>query len=679
MLGKYKIQTKLLGGFLTVAALVAVVGGIGLFAMNSLQKETDRIGVVYMPSLRGIALVNLGLADTRRLELALLQARERKDDVRFAENIKDFNKAVDSELEQGLKQYEPLPRGPEEDAVWKEFSAGLARYRQHLTAALALLDKNDVVQAVPMIASGKADFVAASEHAGKLAALQTTYSAAAVQAARDVGSRGRWIVAIVLVFAVLFAAGIGVLLARHITVPLRTAIDRAERLRAVCVTGMHSGISAMAHGDLSVSVEASTKQLKFDRADEIGELSSTIDGMIATMQATIQGFSHTQQVVRDVISESASMNSRAIGGDLKVRGDVMRFEGVFRELVGGVNQILDTVISPINEATTVLERVANRDLTARVRGQYAGDHARIKDSINVAVQNLEEALADISASTQQVSSAAGSIATGSQTLAQNTSEQAASIEEISSSLQEIEAMVQQASQSAEDARTLSEGARSAAERGDIGVRDLSSAMDKIKQSSAATTKIVKTIDEIAFQTNLLALNAAVEAARAGDAGRGFAVVAEEVRSLALRAAEAAKTTAQLIEEGAQNAIAGVQASDRVSVALTDISERTSKVSLVMNEIVAASTQQRVGVGQVNAAVTQMNAGTQDSAANAEESASAAEELASQAHMMQEVVAAFKLGKGSPTSPSGSRSPSVAKARVRPSLARAEPVHEFADF
>lgn len=103
MLGNYKIQTTLLGGFLSLAATLAIVGGVGLYAMRSLRAETDQIGTVYMPSLRGIALVNLGLADTRRLELALLQSRERKDDAAYAGNLKDFNAAVADELEKGLK------------------------------------------------------------------------------------------------------------------------------------------------------------------------------------------------------------------------------------------------------------------------------------------------------------------------------------------------------------------------------------------------------------------------------------------------------------------------------------------------------------------------------------------------------------------------------------------------
>ena len=679
MLGNYKIRTKLLGAFLSIAAIVAVVGSIGLFAIRSLQAETAQIGNVYVSALRAVAQVNLALANSRRLELALFQSRNIKNEVAYAGNLSDLNDVMTKDLDDGLKKYEALPRDAEQEAIWKEFSTALEQYRQQLTTALALIENNQLAEAAPLITSGKAFFVTASVQAHRIEVLQEKHAAAALQNANGVGTRGSWIICIALVLAVLFSIGTGVVLARDVTVPLRIAIDRAERLRAVCVTGMHTGITAMAKGDLSVVVEASTKQLHFERADEIGELSATLDGMIATMQATVSGFSITQQIVRDVMSETSAMNVRAVAGDLMVRGDATRFEGAFSDLVGGVNQVLDAVISPINEATAVLERVSKRDLTARVHGEYGGDHARMKNSINLAVQNLQEALSDISASTEQVSSAATSIATGSQVLAQNTSEQAASIEEISSSLQEIEGMVQQASQSAENARTLSEGAQAAAGRGDTGVRELSSAMEKIKQSSAATTKIVKTIDEIAFQTNLLALNAAVEAARAGDAGRGFAVVAEEVRSLALRAAEAAKTTAQLIEEGAHNAVAGVEASDRVSIALTDISERTAKVSLVMNEIVASSAQQRIGVGQVNTAVAQMNAGTQDSAANAEESASAAEELASQAHMMQDVVSAFKFANVASATPSSVGAGSKNKARGRKPTESARLVHEFADF
>ena len=173
----------------------------------------------------------------------------------------------------------------------------------------------------------------------------------------------------------------------------------------------------------------------------------------------------------------------------------------------------------------VLEKVANKDMSARVNGDYKGDYARIKESINSAVENLDKALQQVAIGAQQVASASVQVSTGGQALSQGASEQASSLEEVSSSLQEMSSMTKQNVLNARDAKGVSEQARESADKGVESMSRMSSAINRIKSSSDSTAKIVKTIDEIAFQTNLLALNAAVEAARAGDAGRGFAVVA----------------------------------------------------------------------------------------------------------------------------------------------------------
>jgi len=178
---------------------------------------------------------------------------------------------------------------------------------------------------------------------------------------------------------------------------------------------------------------------------------------------------------------------------------------------------------------------------------------------------------------------------------------------------------------------------SVVKKADRSVQGLTSSMLEISKASEETSKIIRTIDEIAFQTNLLALNAAVEAARAGQAGAGFAVVADEVRNLAMRAAEAARNTAGLIEGTVHKVKAGSQTVAETTAAFSEVSVQSARVSELVAEIAAASGEQSQGIAQVNTAVTGIDKVTQQNAANAEESASAAEEMSAQAEQMKAMV------------------------------------------
>jgi len=199
-------------------------------------------------------------------------------------------------------------------------------------------------------------------------------------------------------------------------------------------------------------------------------------------------------------------------------------------------------------------------------------------------------------------------------------------------------MTKRNADSAAHAKSLSGETRSAAEAGNTDMTQMRQAMDAIKTSSNDISKIIKTIDEIAFQTNILALNAAVEAARAGEAGMGFAVVAEEVRALAQRSAQSAKETASKIEVAIRNGETGVLISEKVAQSLMVIVDKARKVDELIAEITTSSQEQNSGISQINSAVSQMDAVVQANAAGAEESAAAAEQLNAQAAMLNETVA-----------------------------------------
>jgi methyl-accepting chemotaxis protein len=297
------------------------------------------------------------------------------------------------------------------------------------------------------------------------------------------------------------------------------------------------------------------------------------------------------------------------------------------------------------------------------------------------VKPIRKIVLDLTNAAEQVASASGQVSASSQSLAEGATEQAAGLEETSSSLEEMSSMTKQNADNAQQANVLANDARKAAEGGAESMERMSRAIDDIQKSSDETARIIKVIDEIAFQTNLLALNAAVEAARAGEAGKGFAVVAEEVRNLAMRSAEAAKNTANMIEGSVKNAQNGVEISGEVSKALGDIVGAIAKTNDLVGEIAAASQEQSQGIDQVNTAVAQMDKVTQQNAANAEESASASEELSSQAEQMQGIVNDLvRLVEGASAAGAVTRSDlSASRKRHKPALKRDDQIfHQIAE-
>ncbi len=326
-------------------------------------------------------------------------------------------------------------------------------------------------------------------------------------------------------------------------------------------------------------------------------------------------------------------------------GSRMGQEGLsvdFREIPPGINDILESILAPIEEASTVLAEMSNGNLTTYVTGDYKGDHADIKNALNRSLDSFNEILGSLTIAVDEMQNGAGQISDASQSLSQGTSEQSASVEEISAAVTELSSQTKLATANTKKANILSFETLERSKKGSEMMKELMNSMIQIKTASGNISKIIKAIDEIAFQTNLLSLNAAVEAARAGKHGKGFAVVAAEVKSLSDRSAKAAKETADLILESVNKANAGAEIAEKTVSALSEIGRSVEEVANLMKEVTTASEEQSIALSEVEKSIHQIEEVTQNNAANSEETAAASTELAGQADSIGEMVGKFRV-------------------------------------
>ncbi|MEZ5692099.1 MAG: methyl-accepting chemotaxis protein [Rickettsiales bacterium] len=361
-----------------------------------------------------------------------------------------------------------------------------------------------------------------------------------------------------------------------------------------------------------------------------------VDWMVITDEVRNE---ESVKLAQEKINELISFATK---GDLSKRINAEQFDGFYKELAVSMNQLMDTIVEPINKAIMVLGELSTGNLTVKMEGDYEGSFAAIRDALDSTITKLYDMVRQIIESAQSVNSAASEIASGSTDLSQRTEEQASSLEETAASMEEITGTVKQNSNNAIEANGLSEKANKVAGEGGKVVEEAVCAMSSIEQSSQKISDIIGVIDEIAFQTNLLALNAAVEAARAGDAGKGFAVVASEVRSLAGRSASASKEIKALINESEQQVKNGAVLVNQAGDTLKGIVESVRQVSGIVSEIASASKEQATGIDEINTAITQMDEVTQQNAALVEENTAAAQSMVDQAHQLEKLMSFFRL-------------------------------------
>lgn len=459
------------------------------------------------------------------------------------------------------------------------------------------------------------------------------------------------------------------------------------------VLGEHQGIYAEIAGSVNLICERINLITETVENIAMGDLEQLKEfkeiGKRSENDNLMPAFITMMETIKELIGETSMLTRGAVEGKLSTRGDTNKFKGEYAKVISGMNETLDAIIEPIEEAASVLQEMAKGNLQITMNGNFRGDHAAIKTALNETIQNmrsyvseisgvlaeisegnlnlaitadykgdfieiknslnniivtLSQVMGDINDAAEQVSSGSRQVSEGSQALSQGSTLQASSIQELTASISEIAEQTKRNAVNANQAHELASTVKDNAEEGNDRMKSMLNSMDVINESSANIAKIIKVIDDIAFQTNILALNAAVEAARAGQHGKGFAVVAEEVRNLASRSAAAARETAELIEGSIGKVQAGTMLANETASSLNEIVQGIERASAIVGEIANASNEQASAITQVNKGIEKVSEVVQNNSATAEESAAASEELSSQAELLKEMMGRFQLNK-----------------------------------
>jgi len=661
--------TKIALAVVATVLVTAATGALALLSARSIAAHLHDVAAVKLVAVQALARVSES-HEIVQGNLATLYHRDLDPEIRRGATA-DVTEGL-RDADEGMKAFQAVEKSHEVARMWQKVGPAYAAWRQAAQAFLEILARRDAgdtraaerapaafqalllaMQPFDEAKSPVADRIQAEADAARLQGLASQSRSVAVIA-----------VAVLLASLAIAVGGYG--LKREVERSLSTVIAEGNRL-----TG------AVREGRLAERAVPARVPPEFRPV--VDGMNETLDAFVKPVKLSqdyVAMFSHGQQppliedpyrgdfdevkqswnrLIRMVGQRAADVDrlvEAAQAGRLDVRADASRYEGSDARMVEALNQMLDAAARPLSEAQRVLERIAANDLTARMTGSYRGSFARMKEDVNGASAALHQALSRVSVAADHVSSAAGQIAASSTQVATGAAQQASQVEKTQAALQAMAGQAQQATADARQADLLASATRDSAEGGATAMQQMTEAMSKVRSAAEGTSAIIKDISEIAFQTNLLALNAAVEAARAGEAGRGFAVVAEEVRSLALRAKDAAVRTEELIKESVKQAGEGEAVARQSSEKLAEIVGSAQKVSAIVAEITASSREQAQGIEQVNRAVQAMEQVTQQNAAASEESSSAAEELAGQSDELAALVGAFQLEQGRATLPGG---------------------------
>ncbi len=641
-LDNIRMGPKLLGSFILVIIILGIVAGIGYFNMKSIND-----GMTAMYDDRLLPIDNLGVAnsdlstitgDLYKYESVPDERKATSSDINT--NAAEINKEIDAYRATNLDDNEKLWL-PKFDSAWATYQTEMAKYLQ-------LIDQGKDKDALALIAPGGTlnnAAIAADE-------AQLQLSKINVDSADKLNTQGdatfaasELMIAVATILGIIIALLLAFIVSRSITVPLGNTVAMLKEM----------GLGHLGN------------RLKLERKDEIGDMARTMDIfsddlqniVVGTMKKIAAGDLSLQITPKDkedeispalrdtvaslngLIEESQKLSDSAIQGKLNVRGDTKKFAGGYQAIIEGINQTLDAVESPLNEAMRLAERFSKQDFSVRFNEniKVSGDFAKFRDSLNYLgnaiaqvvklitnqVQDLaagaEEANAsseEIAAGSAQVARSAGAVSTNAEMSDKGIIQILQAMEDLSSTVNDVAVKTESVSKLSVEADELSKrGAKLAgnAENGMMGITrstgEINTIINDIRDQMEEIGKIVGLIGDIADQTNLLALNAAIEAARAGDAGLGFAVVANEVKSLAQESQKSAENIADIIGKLQKKSELAAQAMTTANNDVTEGGKAVSETLHIFNEIVSS-------VGSITSNVSEVASAAEEQAASVEE-------------------------------------------------------------
>jgi len=437
----------------------------------------------------------------------------------------------------------------------------------------------------------------------------------------------------------------------HLLEAVSAGIKDANRVvSAIAQNNFSERVTSDYQGDLNTlkqGINHSAESVAFMMAELEKVMSSLANGQFDTKMSPEVPAAFRNQVesalasINDVVLDINEVMKKMTEGQFDARV-TSAVSGQMDSLKQNINQSMDALEQAIEETVFNIEAIASGDLTHSITNEYHGQLLRLKNSINQSTQKLSEVVTKALNATSVVNGAAEEVSQGSMNLSQRVQENAAAAEQTSATMEEMSSAVTNNTEHAKEATFVAHEVQQKSNEGVQVMQKTIEAMNAIQESSHKISDIVTLIDGIAFQTNLLALNAAVEAARAGDHGRGFAVVAGEVRSLAQKAADAAKDITNLINESVTRIDDGTKLATASGEMLTTISASVDNVTNMIEQIAEASAQQMAGIQQANTAITQIDQVTQQNAALVEETSAAAESLSEQADILQKDMSFFTV-------------------------------------